>query len=123
MASLAQTRTDVATVLSGVGGMTVRTRPVAGPKALDGWVNVGRITPGQTYTTKSVTFVAVLVLGSDERTAEGLIETLSGPVLDAVTTGPLHPDSVVIEPGLIPAGDVAPAQLYVLTLSLTLEVD
>lgn len=123
MASITEQRALLASVLSGVSGLTVRTERPVQARAGDGWVNVGRVAPGLSTVTCDCTFVAVLVLGSDERRASELIASLSVPIVDAVTQGALHPDAVTLEPATIPAGDSSPGDVYALILTLTLEVD
>lgn len=123
MASITQTQADLAAALAVVTGGAVRTLPATSPRAGDGWVNIGRVVPGSRVTTCDCTFVAVLVLGSDAARAAEQIRTLPIALIDAVTTGPFHPDGVTVEPAELPAGDVAPGSLYALILTLTLEVD
>lgn len=123
MANIAAQATTLAAVLSAVGGLTVRTERPVQAKALDGWVNPGKVTPGMSTTTCDCTYTAVLILGADERKAAELVASLSVPIINAVTTGPLHPDDVSLEPIILPAGDVSPGDLYALVLTLTLEVD
>lgn len=123
MASITAQQTALADVLSDAFGGDVRTEPVTSPKALDGWVNIGKVVPGSTMTTCDCTFTAVLILGSDARKAAESLRTLPVAIIAAVTTGALHPSDVSLEPVTLPAGDVAPGELYALVLTLTLEVD
>lgn len=123
MASITQTQTDLAAALAAVTGGTVRTLPASSPRAGDGWVNISRIVPGSSVQACDCTFVAILVLGSDAARAAEQIRTLPVALIDAVTTGPFHPDGVSVEPAELPAGDVAPGSLFALILTLTLEVD
>jgi len=124
MATLVQTQADLAAALTAVTAGTVRTLPVSPAKAGDGWVNIGKITPAATSMTKvDVTFTCVLVLGADARAAAAQLPTLARPLIDAVTTGPFHPDGVSVEPATLPAGDSAPGDLYALILTLNLECD
>lgn len=123
MASIAQQQDAVAAAVTALGTFTVRSEPPVQAKAGDGWVNIGQVTPGSTLTTCDCTFVVVLIIGSDARQAAKQLRTLPVQLVNAVTTGPLHPDGVTVEPAELPAGDVAPGSLYALVLTLTLEVD
>lgn len=124
MATIDEQRTAIAAALTGVGGLTVRTERPVQARALDGWVNVAKVAPSSFATTAcDCTFTAVLILGADERHATERVAELSVPVINAVTTGPLHPDGVSLEPAVLPVGDVSPGNLYALILTLTLEVD
>ena len=124
MASITQQQTALASLVSAaLPGFTVSTEPLVQARAGAGWVNIGRVVPGSTMTTADCTFTVVVVLGADQRKAAELLRSLPVPLLNAVTTGALHPDDVAIEPVTLPAGDVSPADLYALVLTLTLEVD
>jgi hypothetical protein len=122
--NLDDTRTAIADVLNTVAGLNVRPYAVKTPKPGDGWVNFTRIAPsGFSTTTCDCTYTVVITLGADERHATERAAELSVPVINAVTTGPLHPDGVSLEPAVLPVGDVSPGNLYALILTLTLEVD
>lgn len=124
MASIAQQQDAIAAAITALGTFSVRLEPPAQAKAGDGWVNVGRVVPGSTMTTCDCTFVVVLIVGADARQASRQIRTLPVQLVNAVTASPtLHPDGVTVEPATLPAGDVAPGELYALVLTLTLEVD
>jgi hypothetical protein len=123
VATIAEQRSLLASLLTGVGGLTVRAERPTQPRTGDGWVNVSRVVPGLSVTSCDCTLVAVLVLGSDERKAGELIATLSVPIVNAVTRGPLHPSDVGIEPATLPAGDSTPGDVYALILTLTVEVN
>lgn len=124
MANIAAQRAVLASVLSAASGMRVAVERPTLARAGDGWVNVGKVAPSTfSAATCDCTFVAVLVLGSDERRAGELVASLSVPIVNAVTQGPLHPDSVSLEPATLPAGDSSPGDVYALVLTLTLEVD
>jgi hypothetical protein len=123
VATISEQRAAIAAAISPAAGMSVRTERPGIARAGDGWVNLTRVAPSAfANTTCDATFTVVLVLGADERRAVELAATLSVPVINAVTTGALHPDGVAIETAVIPAGDSAPGDLYALILTLTLEV-
>ena len=119
---VATAQARAAAILSGLGG-SVRTEPVTSPRAGDGWVLIGRVTPGSTLTTFDVVLTGVLVLGSDQRAAAVLLRTLPTNVVRALTTGELHPQDVSVEPAELPAGEVASGPMYALIVTLTVEVD
>jgi len=124
VASIGQQQAALAALVSAaLPGFRVGVEPVVQARAGDGWVNVGRVVPGATLTTADCTFTVVVVLGADARKAAELLRSLPVPLLNAVTTGALHPDGVAVEPATLPAGDSSPADLYALILTLTLEVD
>jgi hypothetical protein len=122
MASIVQAQAAIAAALA-PAGFNVRPEPVPNPRAGDGWANVGRVVIGQVLGSADCTFTVVLVLGSDARAAATQIRALPVLLLDLVTTGALHAGDVAIEPAELPAGDVAPASLFALIITLTLEVD
>lgn len=122
MASINEQRALLASVLSGVSGLSVRTERPTQARAGDGWVNVGRVAPGLPTTACDCTFTVVVVLGSDERRANEMLATLSVPIINAVTQGALHPSDVGLEPATLPAGDSTPGDVFALILTLTLEV-
>lgn len=124
MAGLAQVRTDVAAAVQAVdAALNIRTRPVKNARPNDGWVIVERVAPA-TYTACEATLTAVVLLGStaDETKAEDRFEALAVALVDAVTTGDLHPSDVRCEPATVLVGDPG-VPMYALTLTLTLEVD
>lgn len=121
MATITHQRAALAAALSGVSGLRVRDARPAVPRAGDGWVSVQRVSPGATVRTCDCTFVAVLLLGADERSAADQAAILAVPIIDAVTTGPLHPDGVAVETATITSGDGG--DLYSLIVTLTVEVD
>lgn len=123
MATIAEQRAAVASVVSLAAGMTVKTERPTIPRQGHGWVNLTRVVPSAfSVAACDATFTVVLVLGADERRAVELSATLAVPVINAVTTGALHPDGVSVETALLPAGDAAPGDLFALILTLTLEV-
>lgn len=122
MATITDTRQAIADALSLVPGLSVRTRAVKAPKQNDGWVIVRRVEPA-TYTACDVTFSAVVILGPDDAAAQDRLDALSVPLVNAVTTGDLHTAAVSIEPLQLLVGDVTPAPLYALVLTLTLECE
>jgi hypothetical protein len=124
MASIRDQQAAVAAALTATGlGFTVGTVPATPVRAGVGWVNVGRVSIGQMLRTADCTFTAVLVLGDDDRKAAEFLAASSVPLLNALTTGALHAGDVTVEPVTLPAGDVEPAALYALIVTLTLEVD
>lgn len=123
MATITEQQAALMAVLATATGMNVRAERPTVAKAGDGWVNVAKVSPSAfSTTTCDATFTAVLILGADERQAADRVAKLSVPVINAVTTGPLHPDGVSVEPAVLPVGDVSPGALYALILTLTLEV-
>jgi hypothetical protein len=117
---LAATRSAIATALSAVDGYAVSPRPTkSAPRPGDGWVSVSRVAPAD-FTRCSVTFVVVIVLGPDEVSAEGRLETSAVPLVDAVAA--LLCKDVVLEPSVLMTG-TANTPLFAATLTLTMEVD
>lgn len=125
MPSIQDTCTALAAALTALpgAGLTVRVDQPASLRAGDGWVNVTRVEPGQTFTTFDATFTVVIALGADVRTANVRARTLPPVILSAVTTGEFRPSGVYVETAELPAGDVSPGTMYALILNLTLEVD
>jgi len=124
VASIRDQQLAIAAAVSAASlGFTVSDLPPTQPRAGVGWVNVGRVTIGQTLRTADCTFTVVLVLGADARKADEQLTILPVPLINALTTGALHAGDVAVEPATLPAGDVSPAQLYALFVTLTLEVD
>jgi hypothetical protein len=120
MATLGQTRSDIAAALSTVSGVSVRTRPVTTPKAGDGWVVVTRLRPSR-FAGCAATFTALVVLGADELQAETLLEQYAVPLLDAATET-IPCGDVSLEAQTVVVGATA-APLYALALTMTIEVE
>lgn len=121
--TLVEAREALADALSEIDGLTVH--PVRGgkaPKPGSGWVTIGRLVPSD-YTRCSVTLVAVVVLGSDQASAEDLLNTWAVDVIDAVTTVDELPTAdVALEPILLTAGtDAVPVNAF--TITITTEVE
>lgn len=123
MATISQQRVALADAVSHAAGMRVSVdRPTIARQGA-GWVNLNRVVPSPfSVATCDATFAVVLTLGSDERRANELASTLSVAVVNAVTTGALHPSDVSVEPAVIPVGDATAGDMYALILTLTLEV-
>lgn len=118
-----ETREAIAEALNTLDGLSIRERKVVKtPKAGDGWVTLGPIRPGSTYTACTATFTVIITLGSDGEAADSLYETLALDIVDAVTTADeLNVADVVLEPiTLVTEGG---ASIGALTLTLTAEVE
>jgi hypothetical protein len=74
--NLADTREAIADALSTVDGYNVRPRPLHGrPVTGDGWINVLSVRPStESFTGYMVQMTAVVVLSTDEATAEEHLE-------------------------------------------------
>lgn len=122
MEPLAGTRDLIAEVLSRVDGLSVRPRGAPKtPTPGDGWVTIGRMSPAN-FTASRVTFIVVVVLGSDPVHADELLEEWAVDVVDAVTKAEdLYPTDVELEPvTLVTEGA---GTVHALTLTLTTEVE
>lgn len=97
--------------------LVVRKTPGAYSKAFDGWVIVERVRRGERLRTFDVTFVAVVLLGTDQAVAEQAIADLATPMIAAFDSQPVG--DVTIEPALVP---VEGGSHHALTLTLTMEV-
>ncbi len=121
--NLADTRTEVATVVSSVNGYTVRSRPFSGaPKAGDGWVILTRLEPSD-FRCSTVSLTVVLILGPDEVKAEERLENDAIAWIDALTRAEnLNVADVVVEAASVLTG-TNNTPLYGATIGLTTEVD
>lgn len=116
--SLSEARQGIADALNTVGDLNVTTKAPRQPRTRDGWVIVSRLTPAG-YSACAAVFTAVVVLGSDQATAEGLMEELAIPIVNALTYSDLHVYDVSLEPESFV---VDTSQLYALAITLSMEV-
>jgi hypothetical protein len=123
--NLADTREAIADALSTVPGYNVRPRPLtAAPVTGDGWVNVLSVRPStESFTGYMVQMTAVVVLSTDEATAEGHLEDDAVELLTAIIEADeINPADIALEAQMLITG-TNQAPLYVAALALTLEVD
>jgi hypothetical protein len=119
--NLATARAAIATALSALSGVEVRTRPWKGAgKAGDGWVTITRIEPAD-FKASYATFAVVVILSADEVKAETALEDQATGLIDALTGSNLDPTDVVLEPTVMTVGQSA-SPLYAAVLTITLEV-
>lgn len=122
MASLVETRDALAAAVNAVdASLRVKTRTVKTPRADDGWVITGKLTPA-TYAACDAVLIVLVLLGADETRSQERFDVLAVPLVDALTKGALHPQDVTCEPVTVLVGEPA-VPMYALTLTLTLEVD
>lgn len=120
MTTLDQGRQVVADTLNTIttpGPLVVRKVPGGYAKAFDGWVIVERVRRGERLRTFDVTFVAVVLLGTDQAFAEQAIADLATPAIAAFDQIPVA--DVTLEPAMVP---VEGGAQHALTLTLTMEV-
>lgn len=114
-------RLAIATVLSGVGSLSVHPRPIKAPRTFDGWVIVTRLVPSD-FASSACTFTAVLDLGADEAKAEDLFEAYVVDAITAVTqTDQFNAYDVQAVADIAQIADGGAH--YVIALTLTLEVN
>lgn len=124
MATLAETREDIALALNSVPGLNIRPRTFKNQKANDGWIIVNRLETGATFATQTATFTAVILLSADEYKAESRMEELAVPLIEAVTkTDLFRASDVALEPVVVPVGESPTAPFYALTMNISVEVD
>lgn len=121
--NLTDARQAIADALGTLDGLATYPRPIKTPRALDAWVTLTRIVPS-TFSACRATFTAVICLGPDEAKAEELFESLGVAAINAVTTADsLNPADVSLEAQAIVGQANVPGPLYIIALTLTLEVD
>lgn len=119
--NIADARTALAVVLSGVGTFNVRPRPLKAPRTFDGWVIVTRVVPSD-FASAACTLTAVLDLGADEAKAEELFEAYIVDALTAVTkTDQFNAYDVQAVADIAQIADGGAH--YVIALTLTTEVN
>lgn len=122
MSTVDATRQLVADTLNAVATppapLAVRKLPGGYTKALDGWVLVDRVRPGERLRRYDVTFTAVVLLGTEQAYAEQAFADLATPVLAAFEQLPAG--DVTVEPALVTTEAGAH---HALTLTLTMEAD
>lgn len=119
--NISDSRTAIASVLSGVGTFNVRPRPLKVPRAFDGWVIVTRLVPSD-FASTACTFTAVLDLGADEVRAEELFEAYVVDAITAITqTDQFNAFDVQAVADIAQIADGGAH--YVIALTLTLEVN
>lgn len=123
MATIAEQRAAVAAALSGVTELDVRPAgPVKSPKAGDGWVVVGDVTPAG-YRSWDAPLTGLVVLGSDLVKAEALADEWTLPALAALdSAADLLFSDLTARREQLSAGEASAGALFVLTISLTVEV-
>lgn len=120
--NLTDARIELADAVSAMAAeVTCLPRPVAGNLRVgDGWVTVGRRTPGQFLGSDLIVLHAFVCLGSDERKADELVDRWSGPLLDSVRD--LYAGEKSVEPQEMVTITPVPGTVFVLALTATLEL-
>lgn len=120
MSTLAETRTAIAAAVNAVDGLNVKAYAVTNNvRPGDGWVT-SPVLGVAGFEAAAAEWDVVVVLGTDPTKAEQRFDELAVAVLDAAAA--LDAADVRVAPQLLPAGDVTPANLYTLVLTLTTEV-
>lgn len=119
MTTIAEARQSLADAVSTLPDVTCTPYVVPGNlRPGDAWVTVGRTEPGQFLRSNAVVLSATVCLGSDEPSAERLIDAWTIPLIDC--TNPLLASGVFAEPQVMTAADSG--SIYVLALSVTLDL-
>ena len=126
MTTLRQARDIVATALTSALPGTISGRPPVHAAAVgDGWVSVRRVYPGPRFGGVLAADLEVLiVLGTDEMTAEDAVDSLAPIAVTAITTDAtitaLGVGNISLEPQVVVIDSPDPAQLFALVLAVTI---
>lgn len=89
----------------------------------DSWVVFGTSTPGPTLGSRDVTLEALVSLGSDRELADLLVDYVEAPLLACLDDDPeLYGRDITVSPQQMVAAGSGGGRVYVLTLSVVLEL-
>lgn len=108
-------------VVAGTPTLDVAVQPRSEPKPGQGWTQPPTLTPAGFGGVNAATLTTVVVLGPELLRADDLYSAWASPILTAVTNVVAAFD-VTVAPEQLLAGDGITAAVYVLSLTLTLEV-
>jgi len=108
-------------VVAGTPTLAVSLQPRSEQRAGQGWTQPPTLEPAAFGGINSATLSAVVALGTELLRADELYSAWASPVLTAVTSAVASIDAAVTPEQLL-AGDGVTAAVYVLVVTLTLEV-
>jgi hypothetical protein len=110
-----------AVTVAGTPPLAVTLRPRTEQRAGQGWTQPPALEPAAFGGVNAATISAIVVLGTDLGRADELYDLWASPVLTAATSAVASIDATVTPEQLL-AGDGVTAAVYILTLTLTMEV-
>lgn len=118
--NLTEAREALAEAVSAIDGVNCVSHPVPGNlRQGDAFVTVGEVTYGEFLTEFSVVLSALIILGSDEKSADLKLDALSVPLLQCA--GAVDGYDARVAPQSIPTNTgTAVAAVYAVALSVTL---